>query len=71
VAGTDHVFHYADARIDGNTIVLKCKAVKWPVAVRYAFTNYPVTNLENGDGLPAIPFRTDNWVEPDPMATSK
>lgn len=70
VAGADQVFHYAEAKIDGNAIVLTCKDVKHPIAVRYAFTNYPVTNLENGAGLPAVPFRTDNWTEPNPMATS-
>jgi sialate O-acetylesterase len=37
--------------------------VKKPVAVRYAFTNFPVTNLENGAGWPVVPFRTDNWPE--------
>lgn len=39
--------------------------VKKPVAVRYAFTNYAVTNLENVAGLPAVPFRSDNWKEPE------
>ncbi|AMR30626.1 hypothetical protein A0256_03900 [Mucilaginibacter sp. PAMC 26640] len=63
VADTDQVFHYADARIEGNTIILTCKSVKHPVAVRYAFTNYPTTNLQNGVDLPAVPFRTDDWPE--------
>jgi sialate O-acetylesterase len=31
------------------------------MAVRYAFTNFPVTNLQNAAGLPMEPFRTDNW----------
>jgi len=43
--------------------MLTSSKVKNPVAVRYAFTNYPVTNLENKEGLPALPFRTDNWLE--------
>lgn len=63
MAGVDKKFYPADAIIDGNTVVLTCKQVKHPVAVRYAFTNYPVTNFENGDGLPAVPFRTDDWPE--------
>lgn len=63
MAGDDHVFHPATAVIDGQHIVVRCAAVKRPVAVRYAFTNYPVTNLQNGEGLPAVPFRTDRWAE--------
>lgn len=62
MAGKDKVFHPAEAKIEGNTIVLTAK-VKHPVAVRYAFTNYPITNLENGAGFPAVPFRTDRWPE--------
>lgn len=64
IAGTDQIFWPAEAKIINNTIELSAKQVKKPVAVRYAFTNYPVTNLENGDSLPAVPFRTDNWAEP-------
>jgi sialate O-acetylesterase len=64
IAGEDHIFWPAEANIIDNTIELSAKQVKKPVAVRYAFTNYPVTNLENGDGIPAVPFRTDNWNEP-------
>ncbi|GGF24357.1 sialate O-acetylesterase [Echinicola rosea] len=65
VAGADQVFYPAKAVIKGNRILLSSKEVKRPVAVRYAFTNYPVTNLENKEGIPAVPFRTDNWQEPD------
>lgn len=63
VAGTDKVFHPATARIVGKTIQVISPKVKKPVAVRYAFTNFPVTNLQNGEGIPATPFRTDNWIE--------
>jgi sialate O-acetylesterase len=63
VAGADKIFYPAEASITGNIILLSSKRVKKPVAVRYAFTNFPVTNLENKDGLPAIPFRTDDWPE--------
>ncbi|RCH55326.1 sialate O-acetylesterase [Mucilaginibacter hurinus] len=69
VAGDDQKFHQAEAQIVANTVVLTCKKVKQPVAIRYAFTNYPTTNLENGEGLPAVPFRTDNWTEPNNRAT--
>jgi sialate O-acetylesterase len=63
MAGRDHVFHPAVATIEGDHIVVRCREVRHPVAVRYAFTNYPVTNLQNREGLPAVPFRTDNWKE--------
>ncbi len=64
VAGADKIFYPADATIDQNTIVLSSSKVKKPAAVRYAFTNYPVTNFENKNGFPAVPFRTDGWPEP-------
>lgn len=63
IAGADKVFYPATAKIVGNTIELTSSKVKNPVAVRYAFTNAPITNLQNGVGLPAVPFRTDSWPE--------
>ncbi|MBE7178771.1 MAG: sialate O-acetylesterase [Mucilaginibacter polytrichastri] len=63
LAGEDRKFYPAEATISGNTIVLQSKEVKKPVAARYAFFNYPVTNLENSEGIPVNPFRTDNWPE--------
>ncbi|WP_143962792.1 sialate O-acetylesterase [Litoribacter populi] len=63
VAGDDQVFYPADAKIDNNSIVLNSNEVNAPVAVRYAFTNYPITNLQNKEGLPAYPFRTDEWTD--------
>lgn len=62
VAGDDKVFHRAEARIDGDSVVISSKNVKSPVAVRYAWArNHPWANLFNKDGLPAISFRTDKW----------
>ena len=61
VAGEDRVFHWADARIDGESVVLRCHAVEEPVAVRYAFWDAGPWSLVNGAGLPAGPFRTDDW----------
>ncbi|BDI30166.1 9-O-acetylesterase [Capsulimonas corticalis] len=61
VAGDDHKWYWADAVIDGDTIVLSSPSVASPVAVRYAWANNPVTNLYNKAGLPAVPFRTDDW----------
>jgi sialate O-acetylesterase len=62
VAGADKQWHWADAVIDGETIVVSCKDVPKPVAVRYAFSMNPEgANLYNREGLPASPFRTDAW----------
>jgi len=62
VAGTNKNFHWADATMEDNTVVLACAKVPAPVAVRYAWSERrPWANLFNKDGLPAIPFRTDNW----------
>lgn len=61
IAGADRKFVWANARIDGNTVVVWSDAVKNPVAVRYAWANNPECNLYNKEGLPASPFRTDDW----------
>ena len=62
IAGADQHFVEAEAKIEGDTIVVQSAQVAAPVAVRYAWENYPVTsNLYNHDGLPAAPFRTDAW----------
>ena len=62
VAGDDKKFYWADAVIDGKTLVVSSDKVPNPVAVRYAFAMNPQgANLYNKDGLPASPFRTDNW----------
>lgn len=62
IAGEDKVWQWADARIDGDTVVVSSAKVPNPVAVRYAFSWNPAgANLYNRDGLPACPFRTDDW----------
>ncbi len=61
VAGADRKFVPADAVIDGDTVVISSPAVAQPVAVRYAWHANPVCNLFNRAGLPAVPFRTDDW----------
>jgi len=62
VAGEDKKWHWADATIDGNTIVVKSAEVAKPVAVRYAFSMNPDgANLYNKEGIPASPFRSDDW----------
>jgi sialate O-acetylesterase len=59
IAGSDKKFHWANAEIDGNTVVLSADKVKTPVFIRYAWADNPDCNLINKDGLPAVPFRTD------------
>jgi len=62
LAGADKKFHWADAVIDGNSVLVSSAAVAQPVAVRYAWSsNAPWANLFNKDGLPAQTFRTDDW----------
>jgi sialate O-acetylesterase len=61
IAGADSVFRPAQARIEGRTLVVWSDAVKQPVAVRFAWKDIPHPNFFNGAGLPATPFRTDNW----------
>jgi len=61
IAGADRKYHAADAAIDGTSVVVSSPDVPTPVAVRYAWANYPVANLSNGAGLPASPFKTDDW----------
>ena len=62
IAGEDRVFHWARGMQLGNSIVLHCDRVKQPVAVRYGWADNPDDlNLYNLEGLPASPFRTDDW----------
>ena len=61
VAGEDKKFVWADAKIDGQKVVVSCADVADPVAVRYAWAINPICNLYNKEGLPACPFRTDEW----------
>jgi sialate O-acetylesterase len=62
IAGPDKKFYYAQARIEGNKVIVLHPDVPNPVAVRYGWANSPMdNNLYNAEGLPAAPFRTDNW----------
>lgn len=61
IAGADKKFYWATARIEGNDIVVSSGEVTNPAAVRYAWANNPVCNLYDKAGLPASPFRTDDW----------
>lgn len=62
IAGADHRFFPATARLDGAAVILSNPAAPSPVAVRYAWENFPqAANLYNQAGLPAPQFRTDDW----------
>ena len=62
VAGADKKWFWAEATINGNDVIVKSSEVKSPVAVRYAYSMNPLgANLYNKQGLPASPFRTDDW----------
>jgi len=62
IAGRDQQWDWADAIIDGDTVIVSSPKVREPVAVRYAFSMNPEgCNLYNKEGLPASPFRTDSW----------
>ena len=61
VAGEDRKFVWAEAKIEGDKIVVSCDQVAKPVSVRYAWADNPDCNLYNKEGLPASPFRTDSW----------
>ena len=69
VAGEDRAFSPASAVVVGDTLEVSSPSVPKPVAVRYAFLNGPETSLFNGEGLPAFPFRSDDWAIPVPEAS--
>lgn len=66
IAGADRKFVTANAEIDGESVVVYSPAVGKPVAVRFGWADCPVVNLYNKAGLPASPFRTDDF----PMVTN-
>jgi sialate O-acetylesterase len=59
ISGADGHFVWADAEIDGDSVVVSSPRVEQPTAARYAWADNPVCNLTNKSGLPALPFRTD------------
>ena len=61
IAGADQKFYWANAEIYGDKVIVSNPTVSEPVAVRYGWADFPVVNLFNKDGLPASPFRTDNF----------
>ena len=63
IAGEDRKFVFAEARIEGDTVVVSNPQVPKPVAVRYGWADFPKVNLFSKTGLPASPFRTDDWTK--------
>ena len=61
IAGEDQQFVWADVEVKGKKIVVSSASVPAPKAVRYGWANNPVSTLYNEAGLPASPFRTDDW----------
>ncbi len=61
IAGADCKWHWAEAKIAGDRVTISHPDVPKPMAVRYAWGDNPSCNLVNGAGLPASPFRTDDW----------
>jgi len=63
IAGADKKFYWARAYVDNNKVVVYSDKVGKPVAVRYGWASNPDDlNLYNEEGLPASPFRTDDWL---------
>jgi sialate O-acetylesterase len=67
IAGEDRKFVWAEVRIDGDHVLVSSAKVPKPVAVRYGWADNPEVNLVNAAGLPASPFRTDDWPQQPPL----
>lgn len=67
IAGPDHVWHVAKARVEGERwmqrVFVECPEVTLPIAVRYAWADNPECDLQTVSGLPVGPFRTDDWAD--------
>jgi len=61
IAGKDRQWHWADAKVQGDSVIVSSALVPDPQAARYAWQANPAATLFNGIGLPAVPFRTDDW----------
>jgi sialate O-acetylesterase len=61
IAGDDRKWYWANATIKGNSVIVSSPSVTHPTQVRYAWQSNPEATLFNGAGLPAAPFRTDDW----------
>jgi sialate O-acetylesterase len=71
IAGADRAWKPADARIEGNVVIVMNAEIAEPVAVRYGWGDNPAATLRNQADLPAAPFRTDDWATSSVTATAK
>jgi sialate O-acetylesterase len=71
IAGEDKKWHWAKATIQGDEAIVSANEVEKPIAVRYGWADDPEVNLFNAAGLPACPFRTDDWPMSTAMKPSK
>jgi sialate O-acetylesterase len=68
IAGADRKWFWAAAKIDGEAVIVSSPNVPDPKAARYAWQSNPQATLFNGAGLPAVPFRTDDWSDVTPSS---
>ncbi|HEY8956299.1 sialate O-acetylesterase [Chitinophaga sp.] len=61
IAGADHVFYEASAKVEKDALIVWSKKVEKPESVRYSFSNAAIGNIFSSEGLPVGAFRTDNW----------
>ena len=61
ICGSDNKWVWAEAKIDGETVLVSSSQVPAPIAVRYAWSDNPTCNLYNSSGLPTSPFSTDEF----------
>jgi sialate O-acetylesterase len=61
IAGKDRQWNWAEAKVEGDSVIVSSSKVPDPQAARYAWQANPAATLFNGAGLPAVPFRTDDW----------
>jgi sialate O-acetylesterase len=66
IAGEDRKFVVGAAKVEDDTVIVSSEKVPHPIAVRYAWGMNPACNLYNQAGLPASPFRTDDWADSSP-----
>jgi sialate O-acetylesterase len=71
IAGADKKWVWAQARINGDQVVVSSDQVPNPAAVRYGWADNPPCNLYNKEKLPAAPFRTDDWEAYPPPRTAR
>ncbi|HEY0456537.1 MAG TPA: sialate O-acetylesterase [Verrucomicrobiae bacterium] len=74
ICGEDKKWVWGKAEIDGDNVVVSSSSISKPVAVRYGCADFPVVNLWNKDGLPASPFRTDDFemiTKPKPKTIAR